>query len=95
MRSVTIEEWLATEGLSQYAELFGQQRIALDVLSDLTDRELQDLGNSSGRPQATAERDSVLGENSAAESAGASQTRMLCSEPRCFLRARLAMKVRS
>jgi SAM domain (Sterile alpha motif) len=44
MRSVTIEEWLATEGLSQYAELFGQQRIALDVLSDLTDRELQDLG---------------------------------------------------
>ena len=44
MRSATVREWLAAEGLSQYVELFEQNRIELDVLSDLTERDLQDLG---------------------------------------------------
>ena len=43
MRSATVREWLAAEGLSQYVELFEQNRIELDVLSDLTERDLQDL----------------------------------------------------
>ena len=44
MRSATVREWLAAEALSQYVELFEQNRIELDVLSDLTERDLQDLG---------------------------------------------------
>ena len=44
MRSATVREWLAAEGLPQYVELFEQNRIGLDVLADLTERDLQDLG---------------------------------------------------
>jgi len=44
MRGATVREWLAAEGLPQYGELFEQHRIGLDVLPDLTERDLQDLG---------------------------------------------------
>ncbi len=44
MRSATVREWLAAEGLPQYIELFEQNRIEVDVLPDLTERDLQDLG---------------------------------------------------
>jgi len=44
MRSATVREWLAAEGLPQYIDLFEQNRIELDVLRDLTERDLQDLG---------------------------------------------------
>jgi class 3 adenylate cyclase/tetratricopeptide (TPR) repeat protein len=43
MRSANIKEWLAAEGLAQYVELFEQNRIELDVLPDLTERDLHDL----------------------------------------------------
>jgi hypothetical protein len=35
MRSATVREWLAAEGLPQYIDLFEQNRIELDVLRDL------------------------------------------------------------
>jgi class 3 adenylate cyclase len=44
MRSASIREWLAAEGLSQYVDLFEQNRIGTDVLPDLTEHDLQDLG---------------------------------------------------
>src|SRR5262245_47851746 len=44
MRSATVREWLAAEGLSQYIELFEQNRIEVDVLRDLTEHDLLDLG---------------------------------------------------
>ena len=44
MRSATIAEWLTAVGLAQYAELFEQNRVGLDVLPDLSERDLQDLG---------------------------------------------------
>ena len=44
MRGATVREWLAAEGPPQYGELFEQHRIGLDVLPDLTERDLQDLG---------------------------------------------------
>jgi hypothetical protein len=44
MRSATVAEWLTAVGLVQYAELFEQNRIGLDVLPDLSERDLQDLG---------------------------------------------------
>ena len=43
MRSATVREWLATLGLVRYAELLEHHRIDLDVLPDLTQRDLQDL----------------------------------------------------
>lgn len=39
-----IAEWLATIGLSEYAERFVENAIDLSVLSDLTDQDLKDLG---------------------------------------------------
>jgi hypothetical protein len=44
MRCATVLEWLSAVGVSQDAELFEQNRIGLDVLPDLTERDLQDLG---------------------------------------------------
>ena len=44
MRSASIREWLAAEGLSQYVDLFEHNRIGMDVLPDLTDHDLLDLG---------------------------------------------------
>jgi len=41
MRSASVREWLAAEGLSQYASLFEENRMGLDVLSDLHDQDLQ------------------------------------------------------
>jgi len=44
MADAQVRDWLTGVGMSQYAELFEQNRIGADVLSDLTDRDLQDLG---------------------------------------------------
>jgi len=44
MRSATVRDWLAAAELGQYADLFEQNRIGLDVLPDLGERDLQDLG---------------------------------------------------
>lgn len=43
-----IEGWLAQHGLEQYAETFADNDIDLDVLPDLTDDELKELGLSLG-----------------------------------------------
>jgi class 3 adenylate cyclase len=40
----TIAEWLASLGMSEYAERFAENRIDLSVLRDLTDHDLKDLG---------------------------------------------------
>jgi len=40
----TIAEWLETLGLAQYTSLFDQNRIGPDVVPDLTERDLRDLG---------------------------------------------------
>ena len=37
-------EWLAAIGLEEYAELFEQNRIGVDVLRHRSDRDLKDLG---------------------------------------------------
>jgi class 3 adenylate cyclase/predicted ATPase len=39
-----IREWLASLGLSEYADRFAENRIAVSVLRDLTDEDLKDLG---------------------------------------------------
>ena len=39
-----IAEWLTDIGLLQYVELFEQNKIGVDVLPDLAERDLQDLG---------------------------------------------------
>src|ERR1700724_302394 len=39
----TIAEWLASLGMSEYAERFAENRIDLPVLRDLTDQDLKDL----------------------------------------------------
>ena len=36
--------WLERVGLGHYAELFAENRVDFDVLSDLTDSDLKDLG---------------------------------------------------
>jgi class 3 adenylate cyclase/predicted ATPase len=40
----TIAEWLASLGMSEYAERFAENRIDPSVLRDLTDQDLKDLG---------------------------------------------------
>ena len=40
----TIREWLASIGMSEYAELFSANRIDTAVLPDLTDDDLEKLG---------------------------------------------------
>ena len=40
----SVAEWLETVGLPQYAELFESQRIELDVVPQLSDADLRELG---------------------------------------------------
>jgi len=40
----TIPEWLTSLGMSQYAERFAKEEIEVDVLSELTDQDLERLG---------------------------------------------------
>src|SRR5215472_7953176 len=40
----TIKEWLASLGMSEYSARFAQERIEIDVLSELTDQDLERLG---------------------------------------------------
>ena len=40
----SIAEWLASLGLSEYAQLFAENGIDRSVLRDLTDQDLKDLG---------------------------------------------------
>ena len=44
MHAPTVREWLTAAGLPQYLELFEQNRLGLDVVSELTEHDLQDLG---------------------------------------------------
>ena len=39
-----VRRWLASIGMSQYADLFGPNRIDSAVLPDLTDHDLEKLG---------------------------------------------------
>ena len=41
---LTVEDWLASFGMSEYAELFAANRIDYAVLPDLTDYDLEKLG---------------------------------------------------
>ena len=43
-----IGDWLEKLGMSEYAERFGENRIDLSVLPDLTDQHLKDLGIALG-----------------------------------------------
>jgi class 3 adenylate cyclase len=44
VRSASVSEWLAAVGLPQYARLFEENRVGLDVLPHLTEQDLKDLG---------------------------------------------------
>jgi class 3 adenylate cyclase len=44
----TIGDWLASIGLSEYAECFVENKIDISVLPDLTDQHLKDLGIALG-----------------------------------------------
>jgi hypothetical protein len=43
-----IAEWLASLGMSEYAQRFAQNDIDASVLRDLTDQDLKDIGISLG-----------------------------------------------
>ena len=43
-----IADWLKKLGMSEYAELFAENRIDFSVLRDLTDQDLKDLGVALG-----------------------------------------------
>ena len=40
----TIAEWMESQGVGQYAALFAQHEVGLDVLPELTDHDLEKLG---------------------------------------------------
>jgi len=43
-----IDDWLAERGMSEYAELFAKQKIDLNVLGQLTEQDLRELGVALG-----------------------------------------------
>ena len=45
-----VERWLQDLGLAQYARTFVENDIDLDVLPDLSDQDLEELGISLGPP---------------------------------------------
>jgi uncharacterized protein YfeS len=45
---VDVARWLAEQGLSHYAEAFAQNGIAGDILCELTDADLKQLGLNLG-----------------------------------------------
>jgi SAM domain (Sterile alpha motif) len=61
-----IAEWLASIGLSEYAQRFAENAIDLSVLRDLTEQDLKDLGVLLGHRRkilrAIVELDGVTGE---------------------------------
>lgn len=63
-----IAQWLGSLGLAEYADRFAENDIEIDVLSELTDRDLEQLGISLGhrRKILRAIRDLVAGEAPAA-----------------------------
>jgi hypothetical protein len=63
----TITEWLASLGLSEYAQRFAENDIDVTVLRHLTDQDLKEIGVSLGH------RRKIL--TSIAEVAGAAPTR--------------------
>jgi SAM domain (Sterile alpha motif) len=44
----TIGDWLASLGMTEYAERFAENKIDISVLPDLTDQHLKDLGVALG-----------------------------------------------
>jgi hypothetical protein len=46
----TITEWLALHDMSEYSERFVDERIEIDVLSELTDQDLERLIQRLSRP---------------------------------------------
>jgi class 3 adenylate cyclase len=61
----SISEWLQLLGLEQYAQVFADNDIDTEVLSDLTDGELKDLGVSLGHRKKLLKAISQLGEAAA------------------------------
>jgi class 3 adenylate cyclase/tetratricopeptide (TPR) repeat protein len=47
-RTTDLAEWLGRYGLAQYAQIFDENHIELDILPDLTDDDLKNLGVSLG-----------------------------------------------
>ena len=43
-----VSHWLEALGLGQYASVFAENDVDLDVIAHLTDQELKDLGDSLG-----------------------------------------------
>jgi hypothetical protein len=44
---VDVSRWLAEQGLAQHAEAFAQNGVAGDILHELTDADLKELGSTS------------------------------------------------
>jgi hypothetical protein len=44
LRCIPVSSWLASAGFERYAEAFEAQDISLDVLPELTDADLKELG---------------------------------------------------
>jgi hypothetical protein len=65
-----VARWLAEQELGHYAEAFAENGIAGDVLRDLTDADLKELGINLGRPQAAAQGDRGPGRGARARSHG-------------------------
>ena len=61
-----IADWLEKLGMSEYAERFAEKDIDFEVLSELTDQDLKDLGVSSLGHRRAFARDNRNGERSGA-----------------------------
>src|SRR5262244_3438017 len=62
-----VREWLASHGLSEYAERFAENRIDFSVLPDLTEQDLKDLGVVLGDRRKMLRAIAELGRLAAAE----------------------------
>src|ERR1700745_2274575 len=67
-----LKQWLEDNGLGQYADLFLQHRIDLDVIPDLTELDLAELGLALGDRKRLQRAIATLPRITAAEQPGAS-----------------------
>src|SRR5580698_3642994 len=76
-----LRDWLSRHGFEQYAEIFEANDIDLDILPELSERDLEQLGVSMGNRlrlrKALAERDSAPTGPSAADAPGEAERRQV------------------
>jgi class 3 adenylate cyclase/predicted ATPase len=80
--SAQLRSWLEQLGVGQYAQVFCDNDVDLDVLPDLTDEDLKELGVSLGHRKRLLKAISVLTSASVAATEDGTSPGFICADPR-------------